>query len=52
MCLPERLCTEGMPIEVSGDQLLDKLGYNANVFRPSLSGAYNPDDGILLGRGS
>jgi hypothetical protein len=30
---------------------VDKLGYKYNVFRPSLSAAYNPDDGIFLGLG-
>jgi hypothetical protein len=30
---------------------VDKLGYKYNVFRPSLSAAYNPDDGIFLGVG-
>ncbi len=30
---------------------VDKLGYKYNVFRPMLSAAYNPDDGVFLGLG-
>jgi hypothetical protein len=30
---------------------VDKLGYKYNVFRPSLSATYNPDDGVFLGLG-
>jgi Omp85 superfamily domain len=30
---------------------VDKLGYKYDVFRPMLSAAYNPDDGVFLGLG-